>query len=434
MPIFWYSTIDKRNDIMQKIQIEGGNILSGNIEISGAKNSAVALIPAAILCDEETTIYNVPAISDRDSLVKIIELLNGKVEIKNDVMHIDSRNIENAFIAEELSTKLRASYYFMGALLSRKKYVEIALPGGCKIGDRKIDFHIKGFKALGAEIIELENRYILKADKLKGSKIYLDFASVGATINIMLAAVKAEGTTVINNAAKEPEIVNVATFLNNMGAKIRGSGTSKITIEGVPYLHKAMIEVIPDRIEAGTYIIIGSLLGQNLHIKNVIKEHLTSLISKLQEIGISIKADGSDLIINKSDKLKPLNITTLVYPGFPTDLAQPMSVLMTQCEGTSILEETIYTNRVGQIPYLNSMGANIEKENNIIYIKGKTPLYGNDVIASDLRAGASLIIAGLIAEGTTSISEIEHILRGYEHIVEKLTQVGANIKIITEET
>ena len=417
---------------MQKIVIQGGNTLSGTIPISGAKNSAVALIPAAILCDEETTIYSVPEISDRDNLIKIIEKLNGKVQVDKDTLHIDTKNIENVFIPEELSSKLRASYYFMGALLGRNKYVEIALPGGCKIGNRKIDFHLKGFKALGATIIEEEKKYIIKADKLVGNKVYFDFASVGATINVMLAAVKAEGTTVINNAAKEPEIVNVATFLNNMGAKIRGAGTSKITIEGVKYLHKAMIEVIPDRIEAGTYIILGALLGKDLIIQNVIKEHLTSLISKLQEIGVQIKIEENNILINKAEKLNSFNITTLIYPGFPTDLAQPMSVLMTQCDGTSILEETIHSNRMGQVPYLNSMGADITVKNQMAFIKGKTPLFGNDVTASDLRAGASLIIAGLIAKGTTKISDIEHILRGYEHIVEKLSNVGANIKIIEE--
>lgn len=417
---------------MQKIVIQGGNTLSGTIPISGAKNSAVALIPAAILCDEETTIYSVPEISDRDNLIKIIEKLNGKVQVDKDTLHIDTKNIENVFIPEELSSKLRASYYFMGALLGRNKYVEIALPGGCKIGNRKIDFHLKGFKALGATIIEEENKYIIKADKLVGNKVYFDFASVGATINVMLAAVKAEGTTVINNAAKEPEIVNIATFLNNMGAKIRGAGTSKITIEGVKYLHKAMIEVIPDRIEAGTYIILGALLGKDLIIQNVIKEHLTSLISKLQEIGVQIKIEENNILINKAEKLNSFNITTLIYPGFPTDLAQPMSVLMTQCDGTSILEETIHSNRMGQVPYLNSMGADITVKNQMAFIKGKNPLFGNDVTASDLRAGASLIIAGLIAKGTTKISDIEHILRGYEHIVEKLSNVGANIKIIEE--
>ena len=417
---------------MKKIVIQGGKTLSGTIPISGAKNSAVALIPAAILCDETTTIFSVPEISDRDNLIEIIKLLNGKVTIENDTLYIDSSNIKNAYIPEELSSKLRASYYFMGALLGKNNYVEIALPGGCKIGNRKIDFHLKGFKALGATIIEEENKYIIKADKLVGNKIYFDFASVGATINVMLAAVKAEGTTVINNAAKEPEIVNIATFLNNMGAKIRGAGTSKITIEGVNYLHKAMIEVIPDRIEAGTYIIIGALLGNKLRIENVIKEHLTSLLSKLQEIGVKMEINENSIVVTKAEKLKAFNITTLIYPGFPTDLAQPMTTLMTQCEGMSILEETIHSNRMGQVPYLNEMGADITVKNQMAFINGKTPLFGQEVTASDLRAGASLVTAGLIAKGTTTIKDIEHILRGYEHIVEKLSGVGADIKIIEE--
>lgn len=415
---------------MKKIVIEGGKTLTGSIRISGAKNSAVALIPASILCDEETTIYSVPEISDRDDLIKIIELLKGKVRVEKDTLYIDSKNVESVFIPENLSTKLRASYYFMGALLGKKKRVEISLPGGCKIGDRKIDIHLKAFQALGATIKECQDKYIIEADKLIGTKIYFDFASVGATINTMLAAVKAEGTTIINNAAKEPEIVNVATFLNNMGAKITGAGTSRITIEGVEYLHKAMIEVIPDRIEAGTYIIIGALLGKELYIENIIKEHLMSLLNKLQEIGIDITEKEDGVIINHPKKMRGVNITTLIYPGFPTDLAQPISVLLTQCEGTSVLEETIYTNRMGQVPYLNSMGADITVQNQIAYIKGPTPLYGNDVTASDLRAGAALVIAGLIAQETTTISEVEHILRGYEHIVEKLSSVGASIKII----
>ncbi len=417
---------------MQKIRINGGRPLTGKIKVSGAKNSAVALIPASMLCDEETTIYNVPNITDRDDLINIIELLNGNVKMEKDVMHINPTKLKNQEIPENLTSKLRASYYFMGALLGRFKHVEISFPGGCNFGKRKIDFHLKGFEALGATIEEKDDKYIIHADKLKGATIYLDFASVGATINIMLASVKAEGTTIINNAAKEPEIVNVATYLNNMGAKIKGAGTSKITIEGVSYLHKSFIEVIPDRIEAGTYIIIGALLGKNLLIENVIKEHLVSLITKLKEIGVDLESETNTIKINRGQNLKAFNITTLIYPGFPTDLAQPTSVLMTQCEGISILEETIYASRMGQVPFLNHMGANIEVQNQTAYIKGKTELYGNDVIATDLRAGASLIIAGLIANGTTKISEISHILRGYENIIEKLTNVGADIEIINE--
>lgn len=417
---------------MQKIKIQGGKELTGVINIGGAKNAAVALLPAAILCDEETNILNVPDITDKFALIDIIKVLNGKVSEQRGLLTIDASKIISREIKSELSTRLRASYYFMGALLGRTKHVEIHFPGGCQIGERKIDFHLKGFEALGATITEKDDLYILDAKELHGAKIYLDFASVGATINIMLAAVKAKGTTVINNAAKEPEIVNVATFLNNMGAKITGSGTSKITIEGVDYLHKAMIEVIPDRIEAGTYIIAGAMLGKNLIINNIIKEHLQALFSKLEEIGIDMDIKENSVVINKVAKMKPINVTTLTYPGFPTDIAQPMSVLLTQCDGTSILEETIYSNRMGQVPFLNNMGADITIQKSTAYIKGPTTLTGEEVISSDLRAGAALVLAGLIANKTTIINEIDHILRGYEHIIEKLSRVGADIAIIDE--
>lgn len=417
---------------MQKIKIQGGKELTGVINIGGAKNAAVALLPATILCDEETNILNVPDITDKLALIDIIKVLNGKVSEQRGLLTIDASKIISREIKSELSTRLRASYYFMGALLGRTKHVEIHFPGGCQIGERKIDFHLKGFEALGATITEKDDLYILDAKELHGAKIYLDFASVGATINIMLAAVKAKGTTVINNAAKEPEIVNVATFLNNMGAKITGSGTSKITIEGVDYLHKAMIEVIPDRIEAGTYIIAGAMLGKNLIINNIIKEHLQALFSKLEEIGIDMDIKENSVVINKVAKMKPINVTTLTYPGFPTDIAQPMSVLLTQCDGTSILEETIYSNRMGQVPFLNNMGADITIQKSTAYIKGPTTLTGEEVISSDLRAGAALVLAGLIANKTTIINEIDHILRGYEHIIEKLSRVGADIAIIDE--
>lgn len=417
---------------MQKIKIQGGKELTGVINIGGAKNAAVALLPAAILCDEETNILNVPDITDKLALIDIIKVLNGKVSEQRGLLTIDASKIISQEIKSKLSTRLRASYYFMGALLGRTKHVEIHFPGGCQIGERKIDFHLKGFEALGATITEKDDLYILDAKELHGTKIYLDFASVGATINIMFAAVKAKGTTVINNAAKEPEIVNVATFLNNMGAKITGSGTSKITIEGVDYLHKAMIEVIPDRIEAGTYIIAGAMLGKNLIINNIIKEHLQALFSKLEEIGIDMDIKENSVVINKVAKMKPINVTTLTYPGFPTDIAQPMSVLLTQCDGTSILEETIYSNRMGQVPFLNNMGADITIQKSTAYIKGPTTLTGEEVISSDLRAGAALVLAGLIANKTTIINEIDHILRGYEHIIEKLSRVGADIAIIDE--
>ena len=419
---------------MKQLIINGQQELTGEIKISGAKNSVVALIPAAILSDEEVTLYNVPNISDTNALIDIIELLNGKVEYQDETMMINTRNIENKVVPENLSKKLRASYYFMGALLAKFHYAEIYFPGGCNIGSRPIDFHINGFKKLGAEVTIEGNKYIFKAEKLKGARIYLDFASVGATINIMLAAVKAEGTTYISNAAKEPEIVNIASLLNNMGAKITGAGTSEIKIEGVKRLGKGVIDVIPDRIEAGTYTIIGALLGKDLKISGIIEEHIEALLSKLKEMGVNIKIDNNSLIINKPSEYKAINVKTLVFPGFATDLGQPMSVLLTQANGMSIFEETIYENRMGHIKYLQKMGANIRVNDRTAIIVGPTPLNGEEVTATDLRAGAAMVIAGLIANGTTIVNEIDHILRGYENIVEKLRNVGAQIEVkITEQ-
>ncbi len=415
---------------MKQLVINGNKKLTGEIKISGAKNSVVALIPAAIISDEGVTLYNVPDISDTKALIDIVELLNGKIEYKNETMIIDTKKLENKVIPEALSKKLRASYYFMGALLAKYKYAEIYFPGGCNIGARPIDFHIKGFEKLGAKVTVEGNKYIFKADKLTGAKIYLDFASVGATINIMLAAVKAEGTTLISNAAKEPEIVNIATLLNNMGAKITGAGTSEIKIEGVDHLGKGVIDVIPDRIEAGTYAIAGALMGKDLVINGIIEEHLEALLSKLKEMGIELEIDQNKIKITRPENLKAINVKTLVYPGFPTDLGQPMSVLLTQANGVSIFEETIWENRMGHIKYLQKMGSNIRVNEKTAIIQGPTKLKGEEVVATDLRAGAAMVVAGLSAEGITIINDIEHILRGYENIVEKLTAVGADIKII----
>ena len=414
---------------MKKIIINGKNELNGTIRISGAKNAAVAIIPAAILTDEEATICNVPEISDIDSLEEILSFLNIDVKRATESMIINPKNMENKVIPTEISSKLRASYYFMGALLAKYKYVEMYFPGGCKIGSRPINLHLEGFKKLGATVEEENDKYIIKADKLKGAQMYLDVASVGATINIMLASTKAEGTTIIENAAREPEIVNVATFLNNMGAKIVGAGTSVIKIKGVKKLTKGFAEIIPDRIEAGTYTIIGALLGNPLKISNIIPEHIEALTSKLKEAGADIEIEEDSIICKKVDNLKPVNIKTYYYPGFATDLQQPFSVLLTQCKGKSQIEETIYENRYMHVEYLNKMGANIETNDRIAKINGKTELKGEEVIATDLRAGAALVIAGLIAEGKTTINKVEHILRGYEGIIEKLSNVGADIKI-----
>lgn len=414
---------------MKIMEIEGGKDLNGTIRISGAKNATVALIPAAILTDEEATICNIPEITDTDALCDILSALKVDVKRASESIIVNPANMENIEIAEEYSKKLRASYYFMGALLGKYKKAVMYFPGGCSIGARPIDLHLKGFEALGAKVSNEQNKYIVEAEELHGANIYLDIASVGATINIMLAAVKAKGKTVIDNAAKEPEIVNVATFLNNMGAKISGAGTSTIKIEGVDYLGKCFHEVIPDRIEAGTYIIIGALCGSPLKIDNVIPEHIDSLLSKLEEMGINLEVGADYVIIEKSQNYKSTSIKTAVYPGFPTDLQQPFTVLQTQCNGKSKTTETIWENRFMHIPYLKDLGADIILKNQTATVLGPTKLKGAQVVATDLRAGAAMVAAGLKAEGKTTITNVEHILRGYEQIVDKLTNVGAKINI-----
>lgn len=413
---------------MKKIIVEGGKKLSGIIKISGAKNSAVALIPAAILCDGEVTINNVPKISDIDSLVEILEFLGAKVKRKESSITINASNIDNKEIPEEISKKLRASYYFMSALLGKYKNVEMYFPGGCNIGKRPIDQTLKGFRALGAQINENENKYKIHAIKLIGGIINLDMPSVGATINAILASVRAEGTTIINNAAKEPEIVNVADFLNKMGAKIKGAGTNKIIVEGVNKLESATIDVIPDRIEAGTYVIIGCLLGNNLKIDNLNSNHIEALLTKLKEANANIEIHDNYIIANQSNNLKSIKVVTKGYPGFATDLQQPLTTLLTQCNGISELTEMIYENRFNNVEYLNKMGADITIKDRTIYINGKNDLNGKVVKATDLRAGACLIIAALIAQGKTIVEDIEHVLRGYENIIEKLSNVGAKIE------
>lgn len=416
---------------MSKIKIEGGHLLQGVINISGAKNSAVALIPAAILCDEETTITNVPEISDVDSLEEILTCLSANVKREKNSVTIDSKSVENKIIPEELSVKLRASYYFMGALLGKFHKVEMYFPGGCSIGERPIDLHLKGFEKLGATISEEGNYIKIEAEELKGNKIYLDIPSVGATINIMLAAVRAKGKTTIENAAQEPEIVNVATYLNNMGAKITGAGTSVIKIEGVSTLKGCFHEVIPDRIEAGTYLIIAALLGNDLTINKIIPSHIESLISKLKEAGVKMEVGEDYVTVKEVGNYKAVKVKTLVYPGFPTDLQQPLIPFLTQCNGLSKVTETIWENRFQNIPDTIRMGANIKvNENRTAIVRGKTKLTGCDVSATDLRGGASMLICGLIAEGTTTIDNIKYILRGYDNIVEKLKEVGAKIELI----
>ena len=416
---------------MSSIVIKGNKVLSGEINISGAKNSVVALIPAAILCDESVYIDNVPNISDIDALEEILEYLGVNVKRESHSIEIYSNDMFNQEISCVLASRLRASYYFMGALLGRYKKVSMCFPGGCSIGERPINLHLKGFEKLGAKVIEDNGSFTIVADKLIGDEIFLDVPSVGATINIMLAAVKAKGKTVIDNAAMEPEIVDVVNFLNSMGAKIKGAGTRKLEIIGVKKLHSVHYSVVPDRIEAGTYVIIASLLGHNLKICGLIPEHIESLTSKLEEAGVKLSIGENYVRVDEVGSYRAIDVMTVVYPGFPTDLQQPMIPFLTQCSGVSHVEETVWENRFMNIPDTVKMGANIEVlDNKLATIRGKTKLVGRDVVATDLRGGASMVICGLIADGKTTITNIEHILRGYEDIVGKLSDVGADIKII----
>ena len=414
---------------MHTINIKGGKTLRGEIPVSGAKNSVVGIIPAAILCDEDANIYNVPQLSDVENLIEILNYLNVQVESKEDYLRIISNNMTNKPIHSDFSKKLRASYYFMGALLAKYGHVEISFPGGCVIGARPIDLHLKGFKALGAKITEAGDSMIIDADELVGTNIYLDFASVGATINLMLAAVKAKGKTIIENAAKEPEIVNIATFLNNMGARISGAGTNRIKIEGVEYLHSCFHEVIPDRIEAGTFVILGAAMSDGLKVTNLIPEHIYSLIEKLREMGVPTEIGPDYVYVSKPDHYNPVDIQTLIYPGFPTDLQQELASLMVLADGISSIDETIWENRFQNLYELSKMGARIKVEGKKGYIYGPTKLTGTTVMATDLRAGAGLVIAGLMADGETEIQNADYILRGYEKIVEKLSNIGATIEL-----
>ena len=412
---------------MDRMIINGGKILSGSVRISGAKNSAVALIPAAILSDDIVKINGVPNISDIKALEEILVYLGAKITNKNGKIVIDTKEILNKEIPEHVSKKLRASYYFMSVLLGKDKKVSMYFPGGCNIGKRPIDQTLKAFRALGATVIENDNKYDIYADELIGNEINLDMPSVGATINAIFASVKAKGQTIINNSAQEPEIDNVIDFLNNMGADIKRDKTS-IIINGVEHLHSSEINVIPDRIEAGTYLILGALIGDNLKVENVIPEHISSLLDKFDEMGVNYKIDKNSIIVSKTDNLKPVEVITKGYPGFATDLQQPFTVLLTQCDGVSHLTETIYENRFQNVEYLNSMGANIKINERTIEITGKTKLTANTVKATDLRAGACMVLASLIADGKTIIEDINHVLRGYENIIQKLQNIGAKIE------
>lgn len=413
---------------MDVYKIKGENRLKGTVKVSGAKNSAVALIPASILANSTVTIEGLPEISDAWTLKSLLEEIGGEVSFEDGTMTVDPSQMIALPLPNGNVKKLRASYYLMGAMLGRFKKAVIGLPGGCFLGPRPIDQHIKGFEALGAKVTNEHGAIYLRADELIGAKIYLDVASVGATINIMLAAVRAKGRTVIENAAKEPEIIDVATLLTNMGANIKGAGTSVIRIDGVDELHGTNHTIIPDRIEAATYMIMAAAIGDGITIDNVIPLHLEAITAKLREMGVKVEIDEESIYIPKTGPLHAVDVKTLVYPGFPTDIQQPLAVLMTQATGFSKVTDTIYSARFKHIDELRRMNANARVEGNTAIIMGPTKLQGSAVTATDLRAGAALVLAGLIAEGETEIHDIYHIERGYSSLVEKLQALGADIR------
>lgn len=410
------------------IKIRGGKRLTGEVEISSCKNAAVAILPAVVMASEIVKLYDVPEIEDINVLVRLLRELNIDVIVNGDVLTIDPTGIKNTDLLNDDVKKLRASYYFMGALLGRFKYVRMYSPGGCNLGPRPIDLHLKGFEALGAKIEHKDNVITISADELIGSDIYLDFASVGATINIMLAACFAQGRTRIENAAKEPEIIDLSSMLNKMGAQIRGAGTSRITIDGISRLKGCIHDIIPDRIEAGTYIIAAAAMGDNVTVSNVIPQHIEALTSKLEEMGVKLEI-GSDYVkVLDASHLKAVDVITQPFPGFATDLQQPLTALMTKAEGNSSVEETIYLERFKHCNELNKMGANIETFVGSSTIHGGTKLHGAKITATDLRCGACLIIAALMADGETEISDAYHIYRGYENVAEKLRKLGADVE------
>lgn len=410
------------------IKIEGQHKLNGTVRINSAKNATVALIPASILASKGTMkLLSVPEIEDVDALSKLLEELGCEVGRDNDSLDIKVDGMKNIPLESKIVTKLRASYYFMGALLGKYKEVQIKMPGGCDLGPRPIDLHLKGFEALGADIKYKQGSYFLKAEKLTGAKIYLDFPSVGATINIMLAAVYAQGRTTIDNCAKEPEIIDLASMLNKMGAMVRGAGTSMITIDGVNELVGTVHEIIPDRIVAGTYLIIAAAMAEKMTIENIIPHHLEALISKLQEMGVRMDIGLDAMTVYGGNDLQAIDVQTRPYPGFATDLQQPLTTLLTMVHGQSSVWDTIYGERFKHCIELQRMGANIQVNQSRASINGPTKLFGDTVTATDLRAGASLVIAGLIAQGVTTIREVYHIDRGYEKIDENLRALGAKI-------
>lgn len=419
---------------MKKIVINGGRPLKGEVIINGAKNSVVALIPAVILADDTVILDGVPNISDVDSLIDIMEAMGASIKRVEDSLEIDPRGIKNMPMPFGKINSLRASYYFYGSLLGRYGEATVGLPGGCDLGPRPIDLHLKAFEAMGAKMTMDGNYMNLSTGgkQLVGASIYMDTVSVGATINTILAAVKAKGRTIIENAAREPEIIDVATLLNNMGAHIRGAGTDIIIIEGVERLHGTRHQVIPDRIEAGTYIALAAAIGEGIQINNVLYEHLESFIAKLEEMGVRMTISEDSVFVEKQTDLRAISIKTSPYPGFATDLQQPITPLLLTAHGHGKIIDTIYEKRVNHVAELAKMSGRISTASNQIVYEGPNQLHGASVKATDLRAGAALVIAGLMAEGQTEITNVEFILRGYSNIIKKLRSLGADIQLIEE--
>lgn len=413
----------------ERMLITGGNALEGEVRVSGGKNTAVAVIPATLLSDEPCTIENLPDIEDVHALVDILRSLGAKVTyVPGEFMTVDPRTAEGWQVGYKDSQRLRASYYLLGALLGRCNRAAVASPGGCEIGSRPMDQHLKGFRALGVEVEERGGLITAEGSNLTGGDVFFDMVTVGATINVMLAAAKARGTTVIYNAAKEPHIVDLANFLNSMGAKVRGAGTDVIRIRGQQYLHGATYAVIPDQIETGTLMIAAAATRGDVVIRGCIPAHMEALTAKLLEMGVKVSDSDDAIRVKTLGGHRAVNIKTQVYPGFPTDLQQPMSALLTTARGTSIITETIFESRFKHLDEIRRMGARVRVVDRVAMIEGVPQLYGAPVTASDLRAGAALVVAGLMAQGVTEIYGTEYIDRGYEKIEEKLRSLGAEIR------
>ncbi|WP_308619570.1 UDP-N-acetylglucosamine 1-carboxyvinyltransferase [uncultured Eubacterium sp.] len=414
---------------MDNFVINGGHELFGEVNISGAKNAAVAIIPAALLAEDTVRIENIPQISDVHLIIEILSRMGAEIKVVNkNTLDINTTNINYQSIPYELTSHFRASYYLIGAMLGRFSKADVALPGGCDFGVRPIDQHVKGFKMLGAQVDIIDGVVCAKAEKLVGTPVYMDVVSVGATINIMLAAVKARGLTVIENAAKEPHIVDLANFLNSMGADVRGAGTDVIKIRGVEKMHGCTYSIIPDQIEAGTYMVAAAACGGDVLVKNVIPKHLESITAKLEEAGAEVIEYDDAVRVTRFKALSKCNVKTMPHPGFPTDMQPQMAVLLSIANGTSILSESVWDNRFQYVQQLLRMGADIQVDGKVAVIVGVPRLDGTTVRATDLRAGAAMIIAGLVAEGTTTVEDTIYVERGYEDVVEKFSALGADIK------